>query len=71
MIKDVAYWEAWERDYIAKEPVDFAQNLRLLEAMYEHARRLGAFPPADPLEGIEVKIRRVRIFNHVQATETD
>lgn len=68
MIKDVAFWEAWEREYIAKEPVDFARNLRLLDAMYEHARLLGAFPPADPLEGIEVKIRVARILNHVSGT---
>ena len=63
MIKDVAFWEAWELEYIAKEPVDFLRNLRLLDAMYEHARLLGAFPPADPLEGIEVKIRMARILN--------
>ena len=68
MIRDVEFWEAWEREYIAKEPVDFARNLRLLEAMYEHARLLGAFPPADPLEGIEVKIRMARILNHVPRT---
>ena len=68
MIKDVAFWEAWERDYLARQPTDIAQNRRLLDGMYELARALGVFPPADPLEGIEVKIQMVRVFNHVPAT---
>ena len=68
MIKDVAYWEAWELEYLQNDPVDFVRNLRLLDAMYEHARLLRAFPPADPLEGIEVKIRMARILNHVPRT---
>jgi hypothetical protein len=68
MIKDVAFWEAWEREFLRNEPVDFARNLRLLDAMYEHARLLGVFPPADPLEGIEVKIRMARIFNQVASS---
>jgi len=67
MIKDVAFWEAWELEYLRNEAVDFARNLRLLDAMYEHARLLGAFPPANPLEGIEVKIRMAQILNHVSA----
>ena len=67
MIKDVAFWEAWELEYLRNEPVDFARNLRILDAMYEHARLLGAFPPTNPLEGIEVKIRMARILNHVPA----
>ena len=68
MIKDVALWEAWEREYLASEPVDIARNLALLDAMYEWARSLGVFPPTDPLEGIEVKIRMARILNHVPAS---
>ena len=63
MIKDVAYWRAWEDEYLRKEPVDYARNVALIESMYEHARKLGVFPPADPLEGIEVKIRLAQALN--------
>jgi hypothetical protein len=63
MIKDVAFWEAWEREYSRKEPVDFARNLAVVNALYEEARRLGAFPPQDPLEGIEVKFRIAQALN--------
>ena len=60
MIKDVAGWQAWEDEYIRGEPVEYRQNLRMFEAMVEHARKLGKFPPQDPLEGIEFKLRFVR-----------
>ena len=68
MIKDVALWEAWEREYEKNHPLDFSQKLALLDGMYELARSLGVFPPTDPLEGIEVKIRMARILNHVPAS---
>ena len=71
MIKDVALWEAWEREYLANEPVDFARNLALLDAMYELARLLGAFPPSDPLEGIEVKIQMARVLNVPETSRTN
>ncbi len=71
MIKDTALWESWEREWLRSQPVDFARNLALLDAMYEHARLLGAFPPADPLEGIDVKIRMARILNVSTSPGTD
>lgn len=63
MIKDVALWERWEAQAVLSQPADFQKNLRLLEAMYEHARALGAFPPADPLEGLETKIALAKALN--------
>jgi len=63
MIRDVAYWEAWEREYLRNQPVDFKRNLAIMDAMYEHARLLGAIPRSDPLEGLEVKIRLARVVN--------
>ncbi len=71
VIKNVALWEAWERDYLRKESADFARNLALLDAMYEHARLLGAFPPCNPLEGLEVKIQMARVLNVPAASRTD
>jgi hypothetical protein len=63
MIKDAKYLEQWENRLIASEPRDFSKDLELLDALIEEARMLGAFPPADPLEGIEVKIRIARTIN--------
>ncbi|HMD97739.1 MAG TPA: hypothetical protein VKM93_10485 [Terriglobia bacterium] len=63
MVKDRVFWEAWEAQYIANEPVDFQRNLRLMNAMYEHARSMGAFPLKNPLSGLEDKIRLGRMIN--------
>jgi hypothetical protein len=63
MIKDVTLWQEWEEAVPLREPPDFQRNLRLLESMYELARSLGAFPPADPLAGLDTKIRVARILN--------
>ena len=63
MIKDVAFWEKWEAQTVLRQPADFARNLRLVEALYEHARRLGAFPPSHPLEGLENDIALAKALN--------
>jgi len=63
MVKDKVFWEAWEAQFIASEPTDFKQNLRLMDAMYEHARSMGAFPLKNPLEGLDDKIRLARMMN--------
>lgn len=63
MIKDVKAWQEWEDRYNASQPVDYEHNLRLADAMLEHARALGVFPPKDPLEGIETKIQLARVLN--------
>lgn len=68
MIKDVEFWERWKAQQIASEPADFQRNLAIMEAMYEHARLLGAFPPAEPLEGIEDKIRLAKVPNGLRST---
>jgi hypothetical protein len=46
-----------------KESPDYFRNLRIFEAMYEQARRLGIFPLHDPLEGIEVDIHLAWALN--------
>lgn len=47
---------AFERAQQAQNRAGFHENLRLVEALYEEARALGVFPPADPLDGIETDI---------------
>ena len=63
MIRDAKQLREWENEFIASRPADLTENLRLYEAMYEEARRLGAFPLTDPLEGIEHKIRLAERLN--------
>lgn len=63
MIRDRSAWERWESQYQAREAPGFEKNLAWMEALYAHARALGAFPPALPMEGLETKIRMARILN--------
>lgn len=63
MIKNREMWEAWEREYKRRTPVDPVENIRIAEGMFELARKLGKFPPSDPLQGIELKIRLAKALN--------
>lgn len=65
MIKNAQKLQAFEAARTRAEKVDVEQNLRILDALYEEAVMLGAIPPKDPLEGIEVKIRIAKAVNHV------
>ena len=65
MIRDVARWEAFERDFISKQKLDYAENLRLVDGMYELARKLGKFTAEDALDGIEKTIRVAKAINCV------
>jgi len=63
MIKDTPFWEAWEAQGPLRERLDPERAFALCDAMYEHARSLGVFPPTDPLEGLEAKIAMARALN--------
>jgi len=65
MIKDVKYWEQWEADLERTLKPDLNKNLRMVEAMVEEARQLGAWPPADPLEDLDAVIRVAEAINAV------
>jgi hypothetical protein len=67
MIKNPHILEAFERELLAKEPVNFLKNLRLVDGLLKQARSLGVFPPANPLEGIEVDIRVAGVLNRVRS----
>jgi len=54
---------AFEDDLARRTPPNHLENLRLVEAMLEEARQLGVWPPADPLEGIEVDIWVARVLH--------
>ena len=68
MIKDKVLLEQWYKSQLRKEALDFSRNLRLLEAMYEEARMLGAFSARDELEGLE---RKIHLAKAVNVSKTD
>jgi hypothetical protein len=63
MVKNREKLQAFEAARIGAEKVDVEQNLMILDALFEEAIMLGALPPRDPLEGIEVKIRVAHVLN--------
>ena len=66
MIKNKKLFEKFEREQIKKNKPDFFKNLKIFEALYTEARRRGALPPKDPLEGIEVDFKIARIINKLR-----
>ncbi len=63
MIRDRDLWEQFEADWQRSRKPDPEAHLRLFEILLEHARALGAWPPPDPLEGIEKDIHLARVVN--------
>ena len=63
MVRNSDLLRSFDDDQVRSSPPDYFQNLKIFEALYEEARRLGALPPADPLEGIDVDIRIARALN--------
>ena len=64
----MADWQEFhdfEKRLIAAEPVDLARNIRLADELYEIARERGILPGPDPLEGLDVNIRMVKVFRSV------
>lgn len=68
MIRDVARWRAFEHELVATQKLDFAENLRLVDAMYEYARKLGKFTAEDALEGLDKNIRLAAVLHRVRRT---
>jgi hypothetical protein len=66
MVKNPEMFQRFEDEWIAGRKADFAENLRILDGMYEFARKLGQFSRANPLEGIEKNIRIARMLNGVR-----
>ena len=51
---------------VRSQKPDIIRSYRLINAMYDEARRLGAFPLKDPLEGLDVDIRMAKAVNFVR-----
>lgn len=65
MPRDWDTFHQWEKEQQRRESPDFQRNLAILEQMLAEAVALGAFPPTDPLEGLEVVLRIARVVNSV------
>jgi len=63
MIRNPERVRRFEDDQIRAERRTFAENLAVFEALWEHARRLGVLPTADPLDGIEVDIQLAKALH--------
>jgi hypothetical protein len=68
MVKNPEKLRAFEVERIKAETVDIEKNFRILDALYEEARMLGVFPPKDPLEGIEEKVRLAWAIKGIKKT---
>ena len=66
MIRDTERWRAFEAAWISSHPTDHAENLRLVDGMYQLARTLGHFTADDALDGIEDTIRLADILHRVR-----
>ncbi len=63
-----AYLQArrqYDKYRIPEPELSLENKFRLLDAMCEFARSMGAFPLENPLEGIEVDIRIAKVVNSV------
>lgn len=60
MLKSTPEWEAFEREWIRKEPKGWHHNIDDFEMLVRHAEEMGALPLPNPLEGIEDDIRLAR-----------
>ena len=63
MIRDVKAWRQWEAQWQRTNRSRPEENLRIFWTLLEMARAAGAWPPADPLEGIETDIELARKVN--------
>jgi hypothetical protein len=65
LIADKDKLERFEMDFLKREKADYYKNLAILEGLWQEAVTLGVFPPADPLEGIEVDLKIAKVINSV------
>ena len=65
MISNRAKLDQFEKDLVAKTKPDYRKNLAIVEALYKEYIKLHGKKAANPLEGIDVKIRLAKVVNSV------
>lgn len=63
MIKNPSDYASFKRRAISSETLTLDEKYRILEALYEEARRLGMFGGADILLGLDADIRLAAALN--------
>lgn len=63
MITDSTAYASFKRRSLAAEPLDLQEKYRILEALYQEARRLGRFTEEDFLLGLDDDVRLARALN--------
>ncbi len=63
MIHNERIFREWEDRWMAQDTLSLKQKFKILEGMYQEAKTLGIFPPKDPMEGLDLKIRTARELN--------
>lgn len=63
MIRDLDALRRWESHWQKSNPFDPEANIRIFWTLLDMARDAGAWPPNDPLEGLENDINLARILN--------
>lgn len=61
-------WERFRRfedEFIANQPNDWAANRRRHQALVDWAIKLGVFPRADPMDGLETVLRIAKLCKRV------
>jgi len=66
MIKNARLVRKFERELIRTEKPNLRRGLKIAEALREEAASLGPSLAADPLAGIEIKIKIAKAINHVR-----
>ena len=65
MIKNHPILQKFEKEFIAKRPVDLEKNLNIMDAMYDEAAAFGIFPLKDPVQGLDIDLKIARVINCV------
>ena len=65
MIINCREFQNFEKKMIEQENLNIRQKFKIINALYEEAIALGALPLKNPLEGIDIDIKIVRVVNSV------
>lgn len=63
MIRDRKYWREWEAAYRREQAPDPGRAFRIVEALHQEARALGAFGDPVSLDRLAYKIKLARALN--------
>ena len=63
MITDPSAYASFKRQTLADQALDLEEKYRILEALYQEARRLGSFTERDLSLGLEDDVRLAAALN--------